>query len=245
MLAFVFFRMNLQHYTLTAEEKDRLRRGILAAFLNPLIDSIEDFIWEGIFCYAKQVAMVDPFDNIRTKKLFDVVDIPKKIGWSAKALQKNITPGCDFELVIQRADIFKKQNALGYNGLTRESPTATLGEALLKHWHQKIENDASEQNVTDKRICILLKQRNNRKFAYVEESLMEYEPKDLKWEWSDDTKTGLKGIRKADDFVVYKWYPGQTQFFERFKLHKDTYIFDLQPKRLSMDDVIELLAVHL
>jgi hypothetical protein len=194
---------------------------------------------------VKQVDLVDPFDNIRTKLLFDVVDKKKRIGWSAKGLQCRISPGCEFELVIQRADIFKKQNDLGYSGLSKESDPNLLGEALLKHWQNKVNKDAKIQNVNDQRVCILLKWKN-QKFAYFEEALMEYQSEDLYWKWTDSTsKVGLQGIRKVDDFVVYRWYPNQTQFFERFKLPKDAYTFELTPKRFGMDQIIEILASNI
>jgi hypothetical protein len=217
--------MRIRNYKLSADQKTRLQKGLGAALSIPFIDSIEDFIWEGIFCYVKQVDLVDPFDNIRTKLLFDVVDKKKRIGWSAKGLQCRISPGCEFELVIQRADIFKKQNDLGYSGLSKESDPNLLGEALLKHWQNKVNKDAKIQNVNDQRV---------------------YQSEDLYWKWTDSTsKVGLQGIRKVDDFVVYRWYPNQTQFFERFKLPKDAYTFELTPKRFGMDQIIEILASNI
>ena len=77
--------MVARQYFLTEEEELRLQKGLQASIAVPLLDSIEDFIWESVFCYTKKIPYVDPFTNIRSKKLYDVVDKVKKIGWSAKA----------------------------------------------------------------------------------------------------------------------------------------------------------------
>lgn len=236
--------MLLKSYSLSKVEKMKLQKGIAAALSIPFIDSIEDFIWEGIFGYMKNVDLVDPFNNIRSKSLFDVVDKSNKIGWSAKALQCRISPNCEFEIVIQRADIFRKQADLGFKNLSKDSDPNLLGKALIKHWQSKILKDAKAQDVKDQRVCILLKWKN-QKFAYLEEALMEYVETDLYWKWSNETKTGLQGIRKVDDFVVYRWYPNQTQFFERFKLGDTAYVFDLNSKRFAMDEIIDILAHHI
>ena len=39
----------------------------------PFVDDIEDYIWEAIFAYSKDIPPVDPLTNIRSKRLFDVV----------------------------------------------------------------------------------------------------------------------------------------------------------------------------
>lgn len=233
--------MSIISYKLTEVQKQRLKNGVRAALSIPLIDSLEDFIWEGIFCYTKQVDFVDPLQGIRSKRLFDVVDKKNKIGWSAKALQWNIRIGSEFELVIQRADVFKKRLALGFPDLTINSDPNEIGKALLKHWQSKVEEDAGLQNVTDKRVCILLKNSANNKFAYFEEELAIYKPSELKWRWTDTTKTGLQGIRKSDDFCVYRWYPNQKQFFERFKFEQGNFIFEFEPKRIGLNEIIDFL----
>lgn len=234
--------MNLKNYKLNDAQVERLKIGIKSSLSIPLIDSLEDFIWEAIFCYAKGVKLVDPLFDLRRKLLFDVVDIPTKIGWSAKSLQCNIYENCQFELVIQRADIFKKQEDLGFKNLSKNSDPNELGKALLVHWHRKVIEDAKIQGVNDFRVCILLKTADNRKYSYFEEELALYEPEDLYWRWTNESKTGLQGIRKSDDFVVYRWYPNQKQFFERFKLYDDALIFELEIKRKSMTELIDLLS---
>ena len=135
--------MTVNQYNLTAENEERLIKGLEAAISVPLIDSIEDYIWESIFCYVKGIKYIDPFYNIRSKKLFDVTDNVNNIGWSAKALQWTLTPGGEFELVIQRADVFKKAEMLGFPGLNINSDPNVIGAALLKHWQNKIITDST------------------------------------------------------------------------------------------------------
>lgn len=233
--------MNLKQYSLNELEKARLIQGVQAALAIPLIDSLEDFIWESLFCYTKQIPIVDPLFDTRKKWLFDIVDAKTQVGWSAKALQLRIKEEVEFEVVIQRADIFKKNEVLGFPNLTINSDEQLIGAALLKHWHLKIEEDAIKQNVQQKRVSILLKNPKNTEFAFFEEDLAIYEPQDLFWKWTDTTRTGLQGIRKSDNFCVYRWYPNQKQFFERFRLHKDSFIFQLTPKRVDLEEIIAFL----
>lgn len=226
-------------------EKDKLKNGILAAMSIPLIDDIEDYIWEAIFAYAKGLEIPDPLSHIRSKLLFDVTDKKNGIGWSCKALQCTVASECEFEVVIQRADIFKKAKALGFNSLSTKSPTHVLGEALLKHWHHKIIADSKAQNVKDSRIAILIKSGDRKRFAYHEDSISIFEPNELTWTWTDSTKTGLQGKRKKDNFCVYRWYPNQKQFFERFKLPKNVFSFEIQLNRLPLEEVISFLLNRL
>lgn len=110
------------------------------------------------------------------------------------------------------------------------------------HWHKKVKGDATVQGVDDFRVCVLLKTIVNSKYAYFEEELAIYSKDDLYWKWTNEAKTGLQGIRKVDNFVVYRWYPNQKQFFERFKLNDDASIFELNIERKSMTDLINLLG---
>ena len=91
-------------YHLNYKEKQRLVEAIRAVYAIPFVDDIEDYIWEAIFTYSKDIPSVDPLTNIRSKNLFDVVDKKSKIGWSIKAAQvaqNSITLPCEFEIVIQ------------------------------------------------------------------------------------------------------------------------------------------------
>lgn len=228
--------------TLNNDEKKRLKKAIAAIYAIPFVDDIEDFIWEAVFAYTKNVPLVDPLINTRKKLLFDVTDSVNQIGWSIKASQHAISLPFSFEVVIQRADIFKKANALGFDNLTIDSPTQELGAALLKHWYEgKVDKDAKTQNVTDKRICVLLKSIDRTEYVYYEDKLRVYKNKDLIWTWTDETKTGLQARRKKDKVLVFRWYPNQKQFFERFALPKNAYSFSIDPVRLVANDVVQIL----
>jgi hypothetical protein len=233
-------------YLLSKEEFIRFERGIRATLATPFIDDLEDFVWEAVFSYIKNLPLIDPLTTIRSKRLFDVVDAQHQIGWSAKALQWAIYPGCEFELVIQRADIFKKYQILGFSeGLTLTTNPQVLGAALLQHWYTKVKVDALAQNVTDMRVCILLKSRDRRRFAFYENKLEIYQLDELEWRWTNETSTGLQGVRKSDSFVVFRWYPNQKQLFERFKLPENVEIIQLPIARLSLDETIQALLESL
>jgi hypothetical protein len=239
-------------YQLNEEEKERLIRGIQAAYAIPFIHDITDYIWEAIFAYAKNVAAVDPLENTRSKSLFDVVDtkIPStgnSIGWSAKAIQldTNLIRPRILQLVIQRSDIFKKSRELGFDQLSLDSPTDILGRALLIHWQMKIKTDAINQRVSDKRICLLVKSKNRKNYYYYEDSIATYLPDELEWKWTTEQKIGLQGIRKTDSRVIYTWYRNQTQFFESFILPEGTLSFNLQPYRLPLAETVDMLVSRL
>lgn len=233
-------------YLLSKEEKKRLKDGIRAAFAIPFVDDVEDFIWEAIFSYAKGIPLSDPLTTTRKKLLFDIVDPTSSIGWSAKTILWQIRARCEFELVIQRADVFKKSRELGFGQLSKNSPPHVIGQALLKHWYEKkVSADSAIQNVKDMRVCILLKSKNRKRYAFVEEKLKRHRSEELRWKWTNEQKNGLQGIRKNDDFCVFRWYPNQTHLFERFVLPEDAEIFDLTPKRLPAREVIEILTSRL
>ena len=161
-------------------------------------------------------------------------------------MQHQINLPCEFEVVIQRADIFKKATELGFDELSLNSSPQELGFALLKHWYdEKVNKDAQFQSVEDKRVCILLKSRDRRSYAYFGSQLIEYFPEDLKWEWTNETKTGLQAKRNSDNQLVFRWYPNQKQFFERFALPRNAYTFNIEPVRLLTHDIVALLLAKL
>lgn len=166
-------------YQLLEIEKHRLVDGIQAAYAIPFIHDITDFVWEAVFSYMKNIPVVDPLKNTRKKLLYDIVDPSHRVGWSAKAIQKPLSFPLSLELVIQRADIFKKATALNFDSLNVNTPPYVLGEALLRHWYLKVENDAATQDVVEKRLCILVKSVDRRRYAYFEEDIVIYDPKDL------------------------------------------------------------------
>lgn len=229
---------------LSVHEANRLSDGIAAAYAIPFIDDIEDYIWEAIFSHVRDIPLVDPLSETREKKLFDLVDKKRKIGWSAKALQTNVKPGDEFELVIQRSDIFKKAENLGFPPLSTSSPPQLLGEALMKHWlDQKIKKDMLSQGVDDPRVCILLKSKDRTRFTFVEQPLEIVTTEKLSWRWTNSEKSGLQGW--IGDRLKFRWYHGQTQFFERFTVPANAPVINLKPKRLSTNKVISILSSEL
>lgn len=230
-------------YFLNDTELLRMENGLKAACSIPFIDDIEDYIVEALLEYTRNIEGIDPFNNIRSKRLYDVVDTNSHIGYSVKSLKWAFRESVEteFELVIQRADIFKKATSLGFQPLNIDSAPQTLGAALLEHWKRKVEDDAIFQDVTSKRIFVLLKSTNNNNFAFFEEDIRLYSPDEITWRWTDETKTGLQGIRNEDQMCIYRWYPNQKQFFERFKLPTNIQIINIEPIRLTKELVVDTL----
>lgn len=170
-------------YFLSDQQLLRIERGLKAAIAIPFIDDIEDYIVEAILEYAKEIDGVDPFVHTRSKRLYDVVDRNHKIGYSVKSLKWPFREGVEsgFELVIQRADIFKKASLLGFHNLNINTDPQILGAALLKHWGMKVEEDAVFQDVEDRRIFVLVKSIDNKTFAFFEEDIRLYCPDEITW----------------------------------------------------------------
>lgn len=232
-------------YFLTTNELSRLTSALKTTIAIPFIDDIEDYIVEAIWEHAKSIDGIDPFYNIRSKKLYDVVDENTHIGWSVKSIQWAFYNECEFELVIQRADVYKKAADLGFEALDSNSDPNQIGAALLKHWQIKVDGDAREQGITSKRILILLKTEDKKHYAIFEEDIVQYAPEDLYWEWTNANKNGLKGYRRSDNMCVYRWYPSQKQFFERFVLPTETQRVDITPIRLNKNQVVDILLPFL
>lgn len=225
---------------LSTQELKRLKAGIIAAYGIPFIDDIEDFIWEAIFSYVRGIPLVDPLTETREKKLFDLVDKKRGIGWSAKALQTNVGQGSDFELVIQRADIFKKAVDLGFSSLSIDSNPAILGKALMTHWlDHKIKKDMVTQNVLDARVCILLKSKDRKRYTFIEQTLEQIPKSEMQWRWTSNSKIGLQGWH--GDQLKYRWYHAQKQFFEVFKVPENAPVITLEPRRIPISRVIDVL----
>jgi hypothetical protein len=74
---------------LTENEIERLKQAIIATIASPVIGSIEDYTWEAIFHYIKDIPLSDPALG-RSKLLYDAVDATTATGWSLKSLQKQL-----------------------------------------------------------------------------------------------------------------------------------------------------------
>lgn len=221
-------------------ELERTERAVDVAYSIPLIDDVEDYIWESIWSYVKDLPELDGLT--RKKRLFDVVDIQRRIGWSAKTLvlvSGEMTPGREFEFVIQRADIIKKREALGFPELSLDDDPQILGSALLAHWRQKIYLDSQFQGVEDFRMSILLKDKARRNFIVMDEVLEVPNDNDIVWNWSDDKRAGLQGRDAVDNKVRYKWYHRQTQFFERLQIPDTARTFSSSWRKISLKSLIE------
>jgi hypothetical protein len=235
----------MKSFQLKPKERHRLRSAIEAVLGVPVIDGIEDYVWEAIFAHTKGLTP----SSIRNKRLYDVVDKKRQIGWSAKTIQCSFAPGHHFEYVIQRANIIGKGVALGYGVLTINSDPRKLGEALLHLWYQKVDEDAKHQGINDARIAILLKSPPSKsgmlRFGYLEAILPRYETTNLRWEWSTEGGRGLKAYRKEDNECVFKWYHSGTQLFERLIFPEDAFSFEVTPQPMNVSEFVELLLSRL
>jgi hypothetical protein len=227
-------------YLLSENEKSKLCRAVQAALSVPFIAGVEGYVFESIFHYVKGLPLPNPYSEKRSKLLFDCVDANTQTGWSLKAVQKS--PDAEtFELVIQRADVIKKKTELGFSSLTLATSPDEIGHAVLRHWNNKIEADMIIQNVTDPRIGILVKSRDHRHYAFLEQTLHRYSADELTWRWTDETKTGLQARNKTNSTVALRWYPNQKQLFETFTLSPQCFRFEVEPDDLTPEDFIRAI----
>lgn len=227
---------------LTSDEAERLREAIIATIAAPIVGSIEDYSWEAIFHYVKNIPLSDPTSG-RTKLLHDAVDIRTRTGWSLKTIQlSNLNPGCTFQFVIQRADVFTKAQELGFPGLTVDSPPATLGEAIIRHWNQKLIQDRNVQSVTDSYEGILCKKKNAIEYVYVEFPLTPLDPTQFSWNWSVARNAGEagKGLQgKVDGKLTLIWYKNQKQLFKVQTIPQQTIRIAIERNRLTPDEYVK------
>lgn len=224
---------------LSEREVSVIKESVQAAYLIPFIDDVEDFVWEAVWYEAKGLLLNERL--ARSKRLFDVVDTKSNVGWSAKTLVVSDTdPGRQIEFVIQRADVIKKQETLGFSGLSiHGSSPQDLGNAVMAHWRQKVEGDSTYQEVTDPRVAILLKNKARTSFAVIEGELSVPHDDEISWFWTDpNSKGGLQGRNNLSGIVQFRWYPNQTQLFERMLITQDTNHFTLDPTMLSLAELL-------
>lgn len=67
----------------------------------------------------------------------------------------------------------------------------------------------------------------------------------MKWSWTDENQDGLQARRTKDNALVFRWYPNQKHFFEKFICQEDAYSFSIEPQRLEAGDVVEILLAKL
>ena len=214
---------------LTEDEIERLRQAIVATVASPLIGSIEDYTWEAIFHYVKDISLADPALG-RSKLLYDAVDPATSTGWSLKSLQVNkkadFSVGTIYSYVIQRADVIKKATELGFLGLNENSLPEELGQAIVRHWNQKVEKDSLKQKVETSYEGILLKKIHGTEYIYCEYPLGQLDPSFFSWAWTINKKTGKTGVGlqgSIDGQAQLIWYKNQKQLF-RFRVIPETAV---------------------
>lgn len=236
---------------LTDKESERLRQAIIATVASPVIGSIEDYTWEAIFHYVKNIPLSDPALG-RSKLLYDAVDISTGTGWSLKSLQMkgkaSLDVGTTFFFVIQRADVIKKAHKLGFSGLTETSPPEELGAAIIQHWNEKITMDCLKQGVTTSYEGILLKTIRGNEYVYCEYPLYPLDPTIFSWAWAVTKNTGKEGVGlqgSVEGRANLVWYKNQKQLFKaRTILPQATHI-TIDRIRLTPDRYVKTILTSL
>ncbi|MEA5572027.1 hypothetical protein [Calothrix sp. UHCC 0171] len=233
---------------LTENEIGKLRNAIVATIASPVIGSIEDYAWEAIFHYVKDIPLSDPALG-RSKLLYDAVDMKTKSGWSLKSLQlNNIKPGNTFFFVIQRADVIKKAIQLGFPSLTEGSSPQELGAAIIQHWNEKIIASKSAQSVVCSYEGILLKTIRGREYLYCEYPLEPLEANNFSWAWTVDRITGKDGVGlqgSVSGKVELVWYKNQKQLFRGRTIPPDAVTTNIERVRLQPDRYVETILTAL
>ncbi len=233
---------------LTENEVERLTKAIIATIASPVIGSIEDYAWEAIFHYIKDMPLSDPALG-RSKLLYDAVDVTTQTGWSLKSLQlNNPAPGNTFFFVIQRADVVKKATQLGFPGLTELSPPQELGSAIIQHWNEKIITSKLAQNIINSYESILLKTIRGNQYVYCEYSLEPLDPTTFSWAWTVDRISGKEGVglqgavAGRTDLV---WYKNQKQLFRARTIPLEAARTNIERIRLAPDLYVETILMAL
>lgn len=227
---------------LRENEIERLKQAIVATIASPVIGSIEDYTWEAIFHYVKDIPLSDPALG-RSKLLYDAVDITTATGWSLKSLQlNNLTPGNTFFFVIQRADIIKKAVQLGFPGLTEQSSPDELGAAIVQHWNEKITSSQTVQGVINSYEGILLKTIRGYEYIYCEFPLNPLDPNMFSWAWTVDRITGKSGAGLQGSIAgktELVWYKNQKQLFRGRTIPPQAVIIRIDRTRLTLDRYVQ------
>lgn len=227
---------------LRQNEIERLRQAVVATIASPVIGSIEDYTWEAIFHYVKDIPLSDPALG-RSKLLYDAVDITTATGWSLKSLQlNNLTPGNTFFFVIQRADIIKKAVQLGFPGLTEQSSPDELGAAIVQHWNEKITSSQAVQGIINSYEGILLKTIKGYEYIYCEFPLNPLDPNIFSWAWTVDRITGKSGAGLQGSIAgktELVWYKNQKQLFRGRTIPPDAVPIRIDRTRLTLDRYVQ------
>ncbi|KYC43930.1 hypothetical protein WA1_01905 [Scytonema hofmannii PCC 7110] len=233
---------------LTENEIERLKQAVVATIASPVIGSIEDYTWEAIFHYIKDIPLSDPALG-RRKLLYDAVDATTETGWSLKSLQlNNLTAVKTFLFVIQRADIVKKATQLGFPGLTEKSSPNELGAAIIQHWNEKIISSQAAQGVVNSYEAILLKTIRGYEYIYCEFPLNPLDPSAFSWAWTVDKTTGKLGAGLQGNIAGKTeliWYKNQKQLFRARTLPPEAIHIKVERTRLTLDRYVQTVILAL
>ncbi|MDF5707055.1 MAG: hypothetical protein PUP90_05065 [Nostoc sp. S4] len=233
---------------LTDSEIERLSQAIIATIASPVIGSIEDYTWEAIFHYVKDIPLSDPALG-RSKLLYDAVDLVTKTGWSLKSLQLNSLNFTNpFLFVIQRADIIKKAVQLGFPGLTEQSLPNELGAAIIQHWNEKIILSQAAQSVVNSYEGILLKTIKGYEYIYCEFPLNPLDPNTFSWAWTVDKITGGSGVGLQGSVagkIELVWYKNQKQLFRARTIPTQAVRITVERTRLTLDRYVKTVLCAL
>jgi len=233
---------------LTENEIERLKQAIIATVASPVSGSIEDYAWEAIFHYVKDIPLTDPALG-RSKLLYDEVNFLTKTGWSLKSLQlSNLKISSTFFFVIQRADVISKADQLGFPGLTELSPPEQLGAAIIQHWNEKLITNQSLQGVENSYESILLKTIKGNEYVYCEYPLYPLDPTTFNWAWTVNKKTGKSGAGlqgSAGDKIELVWYKNQKQLFKARIIPSEAVRINIERTRLNPENYVKTILAAL
>lgn len=197
---------------------------------------------------VKKIPLIDPALG-RSKRLHDAVDSKTKTGWSLKTVQlSTLASGTPVLFIIQRADVIKKANSLGFPGLTEKSQPADIGAAIIKHWNDKLETDRSIQGVTTSYEGVLFKTRKGVEYVYAEYPLNPLDPAAFSWNWTLDKKSGkdgagLQGSRGGKTALV--WYKNQKQLFKVQTIPSQAVRITIARERLTPKQYVKTILAAL
>ncbi len=233
---------------MTENEIERLKQAIIATVASPVIGSIEDYAWEAIFHYVKDIPLTDPALG-RSKLLYDAVNFLTKTGWSLKSLQlSNLKISSTFFFVIQRADVISKADQLGFPGLTELSPPEQLGAAIIQHWNEKLITNQSLQGVENSYESILLKTIKGNEYVYCEYPLYPLDPTTFNWAWTVNKKTGKSGAGlqgSTGDKIELVWYKNQKQLFKARIIPSEAVRINIERTRLNPENYVKTILAAL
>ena len=208
--------------TLLPDEYDRLVKLLTVHCAYPLPYPLAGAYFEELFA-----ASVNGKREPR-KLLFDV--LRDRTGWSLKTHQAKRTKGDTFEVVIQRCDILKNKN------ISLESPVEILGEHILNHFNSFFNTSIQRQEITDHRAAFLIRDSNQKYFIFFQEKYEIYKSHEISWRWSNDNNRSIMGF--IDSKLVLRWYRSGTQLFGVYEIPQDAHEFQIDWKRVSLDETI-------